>query len=328
VDPVSFGLPALGDLLFLAPLALAAGLDLFLVLLVLGVAGLLGLGGEAPPALAYLGDPITILGAALLHLVERWHDAGPRRALLWHSVQLLVRPLGGGLLALLLTHGLVAGGMQLAVVLLGSVLALLAHHLRWGIQLLQDLLRLHTPRRWLLLLGWDASALGLALLALDAPRVGVLVVAAVTAALLLAPPGLLRVPWAGPFLARDLVWALVSPLRWRTGSDLPRWVGREGDVGPGEVTPPCGIRAWAYCPRGGGLFRGGWLVTSGSGTAFRYRRRGGPVSLPVASLRETDVVRTPIAMALRPTGTASPYAVLFLQRHAPPLPGMYGEENV
>jgi len=105
--------------------AWASGINLYLTIMVLGIAGRLGV-ISLPGGLEVLMHPAVILIAALLFLVEFFADKIPYVDTTWDSVHTLVRPLGAGILAYLGTSGS-SEGAQFAFALLSGGVALDAH---------------------------------------------------------------------------------------------------------------------------------------------------------------------------------------------------------
>lgn len=271
-------------LLSLAPLSIAAGVDLYLTLVFLGSAAQLG--WTAPPgALGDLSVPGVISVAALLYVVEVWIEGRPLPSLLWNALHTVVRPLAGGLLALLLLSDLPpssrwAGAVAAAALTLG------AHLVRSGWGLLLVLVEARSRARVLVRIGEDVGVLALLSLLLDAPAAALGLAAFLMAA---AAVGGHSAASAFAFALRSL-WdsprALVDTGRWQGPEHFPRWV--RGSLADPAFAPGGGLRgsrAGAVHLPGLGLFRQGWVVTRGGSPLFlhRGRRRSGSVDLGAAS---------------------------------------------
>src|SRR5690606_10100086 len=144
----------------LLPLALAAGLDLPLTLLLLGSALSLGFQSAPPGELEQLAIPHVLMMAGVLWLVETWAERRRISALGWNLVQGLVRPLAGALLALLLIPDAALPWRALAALGAGTV-ALWTQAARTGWRLLLDLAGAARPSRLLVSAAEDAGAIAL-----------------------------------------------------------------------------------------------------------------------------------------------------------------------
>ena len=106
------------EFLVLPPLALAAGVDLYLTLLFLGAAPSIGWWDTMPGALADLNSPGVLIMVGSFYLLELAAEAWPSAALFWNFFHAIIRPLAGALLALLLLDG-----HPLAVLATGAAVA-------------------------------------------------------------------------------------------------------------------------------------------------------------------------------------------------------------
>jgi hypothetical protein len=262
------------ELFVLVPLALAAGIDLYLTLLFLGAAPTTPWWDHPLPGalgdLDSLGVLVTVGGFYILEFVaERFAPA----ALVWNAFHAVIRPLSGALLALLLLDGqslpVVIGGAALA-----AVLASLAHAIRSGAAILRWLSPAETPHVLLVSLLEDAIVLGLVVLVLDLPRWAL----GLSIALLLASapiaPSHIRAFAFTVRLAADRAFQTLAQRRWLGQDELPSWVRRalEGDV----LAPGGGLRgspAGAYRLPGAARFSTGWVVVRGGSPLFVFRKR-------------------------------------------------------
>jgi hypothetical protein len=263
-------LPPLGQVAALLPLALAAGLDLPLTLLLLGSALSLGFQSAPPGELEQLAIPHVLMMAGVLWVLEAWAERRPISALGWNLVQGVVRPLAAALLALLLVpdaalpwRALVAG--------VAALVALWTQAGRTGWRLLLDLAGAQRPSRLLVSAAEDAGAIALVALLLDTP------VAATALSLVTIGLGM---AWARPSvrayrfgleLAWGGTWGMLSPRRWSEPARFPRWVARalsDDEVGGGGLR---GTRAGALAHPDLDVFQGGWVVVRGGSPLFLYR---------------------------------------------------------
>ncbi|MBW3535776.1 MAG: DUF4126 domain-containing protein [Gemmatimonadetes bacterium] len=285
------------------PLALAAGLDLYLTVAVLG--GALRLGWERPPAggLADLEAPWILGMAVVLWLVELFIERSPTGALVWNVVHGVIRPLAAALLTVLLLQGMPMTWVLPAAVAAGLV-ALVSHAARTGWSTLLWVTSQERPPRLLVSAAEDALVLALVALLLDRPEAATALGALVLAA---------AVGWADDHIrafgfAVRLVWARtwgsLAPRRWRGPERFPRWVRRALD--DDRIAPGGGLRgspAAAVALPATGTYRSGWVVV-----------RGGP---PLFLCRIAGRVR---AVELDPTATLDIYRTLFFNRVALAVP--------
>jgi hypothetical protein len=268
-------------LLLLIPLAFAAGVDLYLTLLLLGVAARTGWGGGLPGNLPDLGVTPLLTMAATFYLLEFVAERPALASLFWNAVHALIRLLGAALLVAMA----LPGAPWQSRVLLGvaaAILAFLGHSGRFGTRQLLRLAAARPPSFVLVSLAEDAVTLGLVALALDFPPIG----AAVTLALgvLVATVGrpAMRAALFGVRLAWGVGWGILSEHRWHPPGAFPRWIRRGW---PGDALAPGGslrgAPAAGWRVPGGGAFRVGWIVITGSGPFFVYRRILGVRSCPL-----------------------------------------------
>ncbi|MGD8320634.1 MAG: DUF4126 domain-containing protein [Gemmatimonadota bacterium] len=277
------------ELLFLPPLALAAGVDLYLTLFFLGVAPFLGWWPSLPGALGDLRSAGVLVMVGSFYTVELLTELWPSAALIWNAFHAIIRPLAGALLALLLLDGQPTRTVVAGAVMAGG-LAWLSHAVRSGGGVLLWLSPARRPHRLLVALLEDVSVLGLVVLLLDAPRWALLVSLGIM---------VISLPFAAPQVrafafAIRLVWARAwRPLgqpRWDDPERFPRWVREalEGDVmapGGGLRGAPAGGHRIPGAPR----FTTGWIVVRGDTPIFVFRRRRGTQRVDLGRLGATGV---------------------------------------
>lgn len=146
--------------------SLAAGVNLYATVAMLGLATRLGL-VQLPPQFAVF-DNAWVIGIALtLYVIEFVADKVPWVDTLWDTVHTLVRPLGGALIAVS-TLGDAAPWMQGLVAVLGGTIAAGGHLTKAGTRAAVNV----SPEpftNWALSLAGDAFVLGLGTLALAYP---------------------------------------------------------------------------------------------------------------------------------------------------------------
>ena len=146
--------------------SLAAGVNLYATVAMLGLATRLGL-VRLPPQFAVFDNPWVIGIALTLYVVEFVADKVPWVDTLWDTVHTLVRPLGGALIAVS-TLGEAAPWMQGLVAVLGGTIAAGGHLTKAGTRAAVNV----SPEpftNWALSLAGDAFVLGLGTLALAYP---------------------------------------------------------------------------------------------------------------------------------------------------------------
>lgn len=116
--------------------ATLAGLNLYLVVLVTGLAinqGWVDVSATYPD-LMVLGDPLVVTAAGIFFCLEFFSDKVPWVDSLWDSVHTLIRPVGGGLLAIH-TLGPVDPGFEVVIAMLAGSATLVAHGFKSGTRL-------------------------------------------------------------------------------------------------------------------------------------------------------------------------------------------------
>ena len=283
--------PPTDQLAALLPLALAAGLDLPLTLLLLGSATSLGFQSAPPGELGDLAVPLVLGMAGLFWLLELWAERSWLSALGWNLAQGLVRPLAGALLALLLIPD--AGApWRYGAALVAALVSLWMQAGRTGWRLLLDLAMARRPSRILVSAAEDAAALALVALLLDAPlaATGLSLVMMALGAAWVRPSVRayrfgLRLVWGG-------TWGVLAPRRWSEPERFPRWVERA--LSSDELAPGGGLRgtpAGALAHPDLEVFHGGWVVVRGGSPLFLYRRGHLTRSVELAGWQAIRVAR-------------------------------------
>lgn len=116
--------------------ATLAGLNLYLVVLVTGAAINLGWVDVSStyPELLVLGEPAVVAAAGAFFCLEFFSDKVPWVDSLWDTVHTLIRPVGGGLLAIQ-TLGPTEPAFDVIIALLGGGTTLVAHSFKAGTRL-------------------------------------------------------------------------------------------------------------------------------------------------------------------------------------------------
>jgi uncharacterized protein DUF4126 len=262
------------ELLALPPLGLAAGIDLYLTLLLIGAAPTTGLWDlPLPGALGDLDSPGVLILVGSFYLLEFAAERFPPAALAWNAFHAIIRPLSGMLLALLLLDGqslpVMIGGS-----LLGGLLASLAHGIRSGSAAVRWLGATSPPSVLLVSIAEDMLVLGIVSLTLDAPAWAFVASLALLLAIGYAVPSLLRAFGFAIRLAIGRIFQALTRRRWHAAGDLPVWVRsslEEDDV----LSPTGALRGspvGALRLPGAPRFALGWLVVRGGAPFFVFRR--------------------------------------------------------
>jgi ribosomal protein L34 len=264
-------LPA--ELLILAPLALAAGIDLYLTLLLLGAAPTTPWWDHPlPGALGDLDSPGVLIMVGTFYLLEFLAERSAPAGLLWNAFHAAIRPVAGALLALLLLDG-AALPVVLAGAALAGALASLAHAVRSGGFVVRWLGSSTSPHALLVSLLEDVLVIGLVVLALDAPPWAFVVAGTLALAALLTSPSHARAFGFAVRLATARGFQTLTHRRWTGPEEIPLWVRRalERDVfGPGGALrgSPVGAHRLPGAPR----FTTGWIVIHGGSPVFVFPR--------------------------------------------------------
>jgi hypothetical protein len=125
---------ALQNLAGILGLAFVSGINLYLGVLVTGLAQRFGLVTGLPPELQILSHTWVLVAAGLLYAIEFFADKIPFITPVWDFIHTFVRPLGGALLALG-AAGRLSPEAQVAATLLGGTIALATHGTKMGVRL-------------------------------------------------------------------------------------------------------------------------------------------------------------------------------------------------
>ena len=116
--------------------AWASGINLYAAVLVLGYLGNAG-HVELPPGLELLGDPLVMLAAGSMYVVEFFADKIPGIDTGWDALQTFVRIPAGALMAAGAAQGLDVGqAAEFAALLLGGGIATASHATKAGSRML------------------------------------------------------------------------------------------------------------------------------------------------------------------------------------------------
>jgi hypothetical protein len=156
-----------------AGLSLAAGLNVYATVAILGLAARFGW-ASLPPQFEAFDSDLVIGTAAVLYLIEFAADKVPYVDSVWDVVHTAIRPIGGALIAVA-TLGEASPAMTTLGALLGGTLAAGSHLTKTGARAAANT----SPEpfsNWALSVGEDVLVVGLGYLALEHPTAALVVV--------------------------------------------------------------------------------------------------------------------------------------------------------
>lgn len=279
------------EILALTPLALAAGVDLYLTLLLLGAAPTLGLWDTPlPGALGDLDPPAVLIMLGAFYILEFAAERFAPTALAWNAFHAVIRPVSGALLALLLLEGqpalTIIGGC-----VLGGVLASASHAIRSGATVLRWLDDDEAPSVLLTSLAEDVVVAGIVSLTLDLPLAATVVTVLVALALAPLVPSYGRAFRYAIVLTVRRVFVVFGLRRWRGPDEMPEWVPESfaGEPGQGSGAALRGSAVGARHLPGASRFAVGWLVILHEQPFFVFRRGTSVRRIDVSDLRPAGV---------------------------------------
>ncbi len=256
----------------LIPLALALGLDFFLVVLAIGLLPMVPGMEDLPGHLELLSTPPVFAASAALYL-SGWGMERHRFTLLfWQSANMVVRAVGASLLATLVVAEMGMLAQALAGLTVGA-LACGVQALRMGWGTVLDHGEGPIPRRPVRAAAEDALAAGALWVAvLSPPPWGVVAaLGLLLPAFLTAGPAFRAAAFSIPLL-RGVALSTGGGTGWTSPDRFPRWL--RGSLARDNDPISFGLRGCRAALSGGGAigrFRTGWLVISGSGPTFSFR---------------------------------------------------------
>ncbi|HEY0673031.1 MAG TPA: DUF4126 domain-containing protein [Longimicrobiales bacterium] len=269
--------------------AFGAGLNLYATIAFLGLAIRLGWIAGLPPTLYGLSNPVVLVTAALLYIVEFFIDKIPYADSAWDAIHTIIRPVA---VAVLVYAALGEASLPLQVggATFAGLIALAAHGSKAGLRLILNV-RPRKVRNVFISLLEDVCAVALAAAAVMYP----------IAALIVGAIGLPLVAWAGPRLWRAGVLALRAldaRLRgffgrkgWQDTNRLPTRMQRVVDVPNLGRPQPKMLRAALKGVKGVGSYKNGWIVVSDGAPVFIWQSLTGPRRLELPSITHAEVRR-------------------------------------
>ena len=301
--------------LLLLPISLAAGVDFFLTLLVVLVSQGLGWSETQEPGFYPLHWGVLAC-LVFLYLLEASSELRPRPAALWHTLQLLLRPVGGALVALTFLDGLPLA-LQLLGALVAAIVCAFTHVLSWGQKFLSFLkpnLKVSFATR---VLAEDTLVLAFLILALERPDLGFTLSGALLLLGLLLGGSMHHAVRFGLLLVKTEVSGFLNPPRWRDARELPPWIRRMAgeDAAPG----PRGMAAGVFGIPKPRSFQEGWLLEEDGAMRFVFRRRRKPSIIPLEPFLLGAEETLPMVRRVAMTDAGGGRSALFLQGKGPGL---------
>jgi hypothetical protein len=256
-------------------LSVASGVNLYLALLVVGLAERFHWVSGLPPDLHILSHPLVLTASALLFLVEFFADKVPFVTIVWDAIHTLIRPVGGALLALAAaTH--LPPALQAVAMLAGGTIALGTHGTKMGVRLLAH----STPEpgsHSVLSLAEDLGVVGLLTLAYAHPYIAIPILGVILLGVALMLPLIVRVV---DFLLAGLAGKAMSLVYGARHQNLPRWA----DHALLELAPAGRQwvgRAFARKAKGVPRLKDGFLAQTGHRWVFIHRGWFKPKTAPM-----------------------------------------------
>ena len=305
-------LVVLGQLL---GVAFAAGLNLYATIAILGLAVRLNWIGGLPPAIYGLSNPVVLVTAAVLYVVEFFIDKIPYADSAWDAIHTIVRPVA---VFVLVFAALAEASLpiQLGGAALAGLVALAAHASKAGLRLILNI-KPSKVRTAFISMFEDVLSVALAAAALMYP----------IAALVIGAVAIPFVAFGGPYLWRIGVLALrafVARVRgffgrkgWREPGQLPSRLRNLLDTPePGRGDPRV-MRAAMKGVKGIGSYKNGWIVVGHAPPFFVFLSLLRPRRLLLPSLEQAEVRRGFWTDTVEITN-ASHRATVFLFKDGPP----------
>ena len=158
--------------------SLAAGVNLYATVAILGLAARYGW-VTLPPQYQAFNNDVIIVAALVMYVVEFFADKIPYFDSLWDAIHTAIRPIGGALIAVT-TLGDASPAMQAFVALLGGAVAASSHLTKTSTRAAANT----SPEpfsNWILSLAEDVFAVGLGYTALAHPVIALAIVVVVLA---------------------------------------------------------------------------------------------------------------------------------------------------
>ena len=301
------------ELLALPAFALAAGVDLYLMLLFLGVAPAIGWWPALPGALGDLHSTGVLVMVGSFYVLEFAAERAATPGLVWNAFHAIIRPLAGALVGLLLLDGQ-PGWMQAGGAVLAGAMTAGAHAASTGGSVLLWLTGRNVPNPLLVSILEDVAVVGLVVLALDHPPGSLVVAALLVLGSARVAPSQIRAFAFAVRMAVGRAWKILGRSRWLDPEEFPGWV-RDALADDALVGGLRGCPAAALSLPGTARFVTGWIVVRGDTPAFLDDRTHHAVDL--GRLRTRDVVESGFYRRIDLTTSAGESAWLYLGLDGP-----------
>ncbi len=271
------------------PLSFAAGLNLYLTILVVGLSVHLGVVDRLPPGLQPFASWPVIVVAGVLYAIEFLADKIPYVDLVWNFIHTLIRPLGAVLIvSTLVVH--VDPALSTIAMLLASATSLASHSTKTGARVLINT----SPEPLSNIIAStleDLGVVGLVVFTLRNPYWALLVTLALLAIIVLLLPSLLRWAWFWFQSVVALFKGLLGSKRTQPDVLPAEFVGLLNSRHP-EWTTRC------YCQGiKGANGKQGYLSLLADTLCFSYTKFPGRKrmwTLPLSAVRNVKLRRQPL----------------------------------
>jgi hypothetical protein len=297
--------------------AFGAGLNLYATVAFLGLAIRLGWIGGLPPELYGLGNPIVLVTAAVLYVVEFLIDKIPYADTAWDAIHTIIRPVAVAVLVYA-ALGEASLPLQMTGAAFAFLVALMAHAAKAGLRLILNQKPKKVRTAFISVLE-DVCAVALAAASLMYPVAALIVVAISLPLVAVASPRL----WRALGLALRAVDArfrgFFGRKGWREVRHLPVRVQRVLDQPELGRAQSRYLRAALRGVKGVGSYRNGWIVLSDGGSPiFIYQSLRGPKTLPLPSMTQADIRRGIWTDTVEITNGNGAACTMFLLKDGPP----------
>jgi hypothetical protein len=249
--------------------AIASGINLYVVITLIGLASRFGWTDAVPYGLRGLENGVLIGSAVALYVIEFVVDKVAYVDSVWDAVHTIVRPVAAGLLAVVALDALPPGA-QVAGGIAAAAAALVAHATKAGLRV-----SLHASGRSRdsvrISLLEDVVAVALVASVLLMPVPGAVLAALVLLVLAVKGPPYWRAAVLGIRSVDARIRGFFGTPGWRERDDLPGHVAALVEPDALGLAPPRALRAAAHEIPGAGTFRNGWLLIQRDRVAFIYR---------------------------------------------------------
>lgn len=269
--------------------AVAAGLNLYATVALVGIAVRLGWIAGLPPGVQGIENPIVLGTAAALYIIEFLVDKIPHVDTVWDAVHTIVRPIAGGVLVYAaLSEASLA--FQLGGALLAGVTALGAHGIKAGLRLIVNIKPKKALNAFISIME-DVFAIALAVAALMYPVIALAIAAAAVPFVLLAGPKLWRAAALAVRALEARVRGFFGRKEWRDTDALPR--NLRNAIAPPALGrgKPRVARAALRGVKGVGSYRNGWVVLCDGQPVFVYASMMRAKVLPLPKMSDPHIRR-------------------------------------